>query len=375
MRILDRYLLRELLIPFGYCLGGFLIFWMAFDLFAMLNDFQKAGLSLLEVAEYYLVETPGILIIILPIALLLALLYALTNHARYHELTAIRSAGVSLWRLSLPYFAVGLALSLISFLISELWVPDSADAGRRLLEAHQTGPGVLRPGEVRPLDFRNEAGGRVWHIGVYNYLTGEMFNPKVIWPAEGSWFTLNASHALRTNGIWTFFDVQELKDSPEAGMPPIPVLQTNVLAVPEFSETLEQIKSEIKINEILALPGVRKTKHSDMSILDILDYLRLHPHPSVGTRNRLYTKLQGRLAAPWTCFVVILIALPFGVPAGRRNVFVGVASSIFIGFAYFVLQQVCLALGAGGYVAPWLAAWSPNLSFGLAGIWLTSRVR
>lgn len=45
MRILDRYLLRELLIPFGYCLGGFWIFWMAFDLFAEMSEFQRNGCS------------------------------------------------------------------------------------------------------------------------------------------------------------------------------------------------------------------------------------------------------------------------------------------------------------------------------------------
>jgi len=103
--------------------------------------------------------------------------------------------------------------------------------------------------------------------------------------------------------------------------------------------------------------------------------MRLHPAPAPEIGNWLRTKLQGRLATPWTCLVVVLIAVPFGVPVGRRNVFVGVASSLFIGFTYFVLQQVCLALGSGGYVTPWLAAWAPNLSFGLAGLWLTSRVR
>ena len=44
----------------------------------------------------------------LPIALLLALLYALTNHARHNEITAMRAAGVSLWRLCVPYFVIGL---------------------------------------------------------------------------------------------------------------------------------------------------------------------------------------------------------------------------------------------------------------------------
>ena len=181
MRLLDRYLLRELLVPFGFCLGGFLVLWMAFDLFAMLNDFQRAGLSLADVGRYYLVLAPEILIVILPIALLLSLLYALTNHARHHELTAIRAAGVGIWRLSAPYFAVGLGLSLLSMAANELWVPDSADAARKLLDGRQAEAGAPRKGEVRALDFRNEAARRMWHIGVYNSLTGEMRNPKVIW--------------------------------------------------------------------------------------------------------------------------------------------------------------------------------------------------
>jgi lipopolysaccharide export LptBFGC system permease protein LptF len=105
----------------------------------------------------------------------------------------------------------------------------------------------------------------------------------------------------------------------------------------------------------------------------ILDYLRLHPYPAQAAA--LYTKLAGRLATPWTCLVVVLIALPFGAASGRRNVYVGVASSIVICFAYFVLQQVCLAAGAGGKMPPWLAGWFPNLAFGLIGLWMTARVR
>ena len=109
MRLLDRYLLRELLIPLGYCLCGFLLFWISSDLFVKLGEFQKKGLVARDIAEYYLVVLPEFLVLVLPIALLLALLYALTNHARHQEITAIRAAGVSLWRLSLPYLGVGFA--------------------------------------------------------------------------------------------------------------------------------------------------------------------------------------------------------------------------------------------------------------------------
>ncbi len=73
--------------------------------------------------------------------------------------------------------------------------------------------------------------------------------------------------------------------------------------------------------------------------------------------------------------VVVLIALPFGAASGRRNIFVGVASSILICFAYFVLLEISLAMGAAGKVPPWLAGWLPNIFFSVAGIWLTARVR
>ena len=64
------------------------------------------------------------------------------------------------------------------------------------------------------------------------------------------------------------------------------------------------------------------------------------------------TQLQGRIAAPFTCLAVVLIALPFGARSGRHNVFVGVAGSIFICFAYFILQRVSFGLGVAGYLPP-----------------------
>ena len=105
MRLLDRYLLRELLLPLAFCLCGFLVFIISLDLFNQLSEFRSRRLGGMDVAEYYLVTAPEWLVTILPVALLLALLYALTNHARHNEITAIRAAGVGLWRLSAPYFA------------------------------------------------------------------------------------------------------------------------------------------------------------------------------------------------------------------------------------------------------------------------------
>src|SRR5258708_25424824 len=102
MRLLDRYLFRELLAPLAYCLGGFLIFWISFSLFNDLDKLQTAKLRLFDVIEYSIAMTPEFLVTALPVALLLALLYTLTHHARHNEITAMRPAGLRLCRVCPP---------------------------------------------------------------------------------------------------------------------------------------------------------------------------------------------------------------------------------------------------------------------------------
>ncbi len=375
MRLLDRYLLRELLVPLGYCLCGFLLFWISSDLFVKLGEFQRKGLLAGDIAEYYLVVLPEFLVLVLPIALLLALLYALTNHARHQEITAIRAAGVSMWRIALPYLGVGFLASLALFAINEFWVPNSAARSESILTRRQPhNPNAPGRNEYRELGFENTRAGRRWLIGAYNTRTGEM-SPVHLYPTNPShahFLVMQADRARYINGVWTFYNVVTYKAGPDTNSPPVPFFHTNVLAMPQFTETPAEINSEIKIRDSMTL---RAAKKADVPIIDIVNYLRLHPHPSQADKNWLYTKLEGRLAAPWTCVVVVLIALPFGAVGGRRNVYVGVASSIVICFIYFVLLQLGLALGTSGRLPAWLAAWFPNLSFGLAGVWLTTRIR
>lgn len=371
MRLLDRYLLRELLIPLGCCLAGFLILWVTSDLFVELKGLQERGLGPGAVALYYLVRAPEFLVLVLPVAWLLALLYTLTHLARHHELTAMRAAGISPWRLAAPYFGVGFLAGLVLFGLNEGFVPDSAETAERIL--HRGAPAASGTGTRwhERLAFENSRDQRTWLLD-FHPDTLEMRNIHVDWRRPGgSRRVLVAERGIRTNHIWVFFNVQEHVELPGQELP-VQRAFSAVLPVPEFTETPEEIKSEIKISR---RTGRSRVKRADVPLWDLWDYLRLHPVLPAADRQWIYTQLHGRLAAPWTCVVVVLIALPFGAGSGRRSVFVGVAGSIVIGFLYFVLQQLGLALGVGGYVPPWLGAWFPNLAFGTAGVWLTARMR
>ncbi len=369
MRLLDRYLLRELLLPLGYCVGGFWVFWMSFDLVSEMENFQRHQLQAWDIAEYYLVRTPELLVVILPMALLLALLYTLTSHARHHELVAMRAAGLSLWRLGTPYFAVGLLFSLLLFYLNECWVPDSTDRAEQILNQYQPKPSE---GTWHPLNFKNDRQNRMWTIAAYNPDTHVMLKPQVEWTlADGSRRHIIADRADRLPEGWQFSNVVFLEFSAEPDAIPVPVT-TNLLVMTEFAETPELIKSEIKVSR---LSNLRALKKPQLSLAEIRNYLRLHRQLSPDNYALLNTQLHGRLAEPWTCLVVVLVALPFGAASGRRNIFVGVANSIFIAFAYFILLRLGMALGTGGYLTPWLAAWLPNGLFGGLGLWLTQKIR
>ena len=369
MRLFDRYLLRELLTPLVYCLGGFLVFWISYDLFTDLDKFQDAKLHLFDVIEYTIAMTPGFLVTVLPVALLLALLYTLTNHARHNEITALRAAGVSLWRLCVSYFLVGLLGSVALFALNEVGVPRSTDWADRILNRY------VHKADKAPSQFHgftNARANRIWIFNEYHPGTVEMSGSIVVnWVlSDGSVRKLYADSAAYSNPGWTFYNVKEFEQANETA-PVVPFVQTNKLVMSDFDETPAEIENEIQMSEYESL----HSRKLNIPLSVLWEYLRRHPNlPSVESAG-WWTKFYGRLAEPWTCFVVVLIAIPFGVASGRRNLFVGVAGSVFICFTFFIVQQVGLALGTGGYLPAWLAAWLPNMAFAAAGLLLTMRVR
>lgn len=491
MRLLDRYLVRELMLPLGICLGGFLLFWVAFDLFSELNNLQQQHAGLADIARLYWLRLPQLLLTILPVGLLLALLYALTQHARHQELTAMRAAGVGIWRICFPYYLVGLLFSGALYLVNEVIAPDAREK-EDTLRASWSDPGITEPGRAwrNNISFFNHAELRSWSLGGFNLETGELRQARVAfflppnarqelvadgarWNApsgtNGVWVLTNAFElvfrssddplparrrrpmqvlnttelgadalaitnwpfhskseltngvlyaglrqdgagkgpswdveqyssatgelrglhgsaplesgarriilaeaGLYTNSAWHLYRSREYLYRSGSDVYPVETA-SDELVIPNLTETPEIIRSEIRVTGLLRQS--RLLKKPELAAYQIRDYQRLHPNLRPGDGAILETQLQAHLAAPWTCLVVTFIAVPFAAPSGRRNLFYGVAGSIALAFGYFVIQRLGFAIGQRGIATPWLAAWLPNLFFGLLGLGLTTRVR
>lgn len=380
MRLLDRYLLRELLAALVVCFCAFTLIWIAADLLTELHRFQESHLGPTDIVAYYAYTAPVDFIpVALPVALLLALLYAVTNHARYNEITAMRAAGISLARICVPYYIVGLMASAALFALDEFYAPKAADQAEQILNGHverQLPPAEQH--EVRDLNFNSSISGQVrrWHIPIYDTKTFEMVKPEVFFtPTNGGpevWLT--ASSAVWSNRVWNFCG--DIEEKIESNSQLVRISKpTNALAMPEFRERPREIQSEINMLQYRKISVSSRTRKTDIPLADIVNYLRLHPQPDRRLRSWLHTKLQGRFAGPFTCLVVVFVAVPFAAGSGRRNVFVGVAASILIFFVYFVLQQVGLTFGETGWIWPWFGAWFPNLFFTGLGLYMMARVR
>lgn len=358
----------------GVCMTAFLLLWVAIDLVNSMEGLREDKLRGSDIVLYYFYKLPEFLPIAIPVALLLALLYALTNHARHNEITAMRAAGVSLWQISLPYFSIAVFCGAALFLMNEMVAPAAGDRAEEIRESRvKPKAGADNRRFKKNFFFTNSREGRAWHIGIYDRETAEMRQVALDWQfRDGTVRSIFAERGVFTDGAWTFHNVRTIERSPGADAAIIKS-QTNMVTFPEISETPEIIRSELSISERFGREG--RTRRADIPLQAITDYLRLHPNPERALKAWLHTRFHGRFAAPVTCLVVVLLAIPFAAASGRRNVFVGVAASIVIFFAYYISQQLGFALGEAGRLPAWLGAWLPNILATATGLWLLARVR
>jgi lipopolysaccharide export LptBFGC system permease protein LptF len=104
-----------------------------------------------------------------------------------------------------------------------------------------------------------------------------------------------------------------------------------------------------------------------MGVPDLVSYLKAHEDSTDAKLNPFRTHLYHRFAFPFQCLVLALVAAPLGIAYSRRGSIGGIAGSIFIFFGMIFVNDVFLSLGKGGHLHPALAAWTPNLAFGLFG--------
>ena len=282
-----------------------------------------------------------------------------------------------MFRMSTPYLRFGVLLSAGLYWSNENWLPNGLREGEIIKSGQATDEeNQLGRGWIADVKFRNDEANRSWQIPAFNPATGEMRgigkNPIIIswkWDDDQPKREIMAVKGIWESGGWTFHNVRDYK--PTEGFPEVhPITLHQTLRLEEFDETPTQIEGELKISPLF---DKRAHKRWSVSLAEIDGYRRIHPNIAPEKKAILIAQYQARLAEPLTCLIVVLIAIPFAAPSGRRNAAVGVAAGIIVGLAFFMVQQFAMAVG--GQLSPHLAAWTPHALFGGLSAWKITKVR
>lgn len=133
MKLLSRYLLRQLVAPFLFALGALTSIMILNQVARRFGALVGKGLPWTVIAEVFGLSIPFIVAITLPMAVLMAVLYTFTHLAADNEVTAMRASGISVFQVVTPVFLVGTLVALLSFLFSDQVLPRSNAQLRNLL--------------------------------------------------------------------------------------------------------------------------------------------------------------------------------------------------------------------------------------------------
>ena len=357
MRLLDRYILREQLISLFMGLLFFTSVFIIVDIFEKLDTFIDNHVPWHTVATYYAISIPGIVVQVLPMAMLLACLLALGQIGRHNELTAMQAAGIGIGRIALPLWALAATVSVLVFVVNEVALP-ALNARKLQIYRVDIKKQSLEGASVRTNLAYLGREGRTFLIRTYNIPTREMREVVI---QEISQHTLtgriDAESARWENGRWVFrrgFVRRFDREGEHAA-------EFKELVIPGLMETPDDFA---KAEEDPAA----------LSYWELQNYIgRLRQS---GSRVQKYlVELYLKVAFPLTNLIVVVIGTALALRVRRGGLAVSFGLSVFISFIYYAFIRTGQALGHQGALPPVVAAWMGNVFFAALALELLRRAR
>ena len=359
MRILTRYVLREFLVPLGYCLTGFVSIYVLFDLFGSFSRMRAARISVADAALYFCGYLAPYFHYIVPAALMMATLYTMWSFCRHSEIVAMRASGVSFLAIVKPLLAVAAVAGAAVVWVNEVFVPAHAQWAAQMKTAQFD---QAEFSKVSNVVLRNAEACRTWNIGSMPGGMGrrlEDVRVAVDRPNGGTrLMNVTADRADFLDGEWWFSGthVQHYDANGQEVATPTP--QLDALPLRCFAEFTERPADFIMQN--------RPWRFN--SAADRFRYLRTHPGLSPGDRNDCLYDTWAQILSPLACVIITLFAIPAGIASGRQSVFRGILGALGLYFAFYGMSILALVAAKSGWLPPVPAAVAPHAVFLVAGV-------
>ena len=356
MSLIDRYVLKEWLIAFALTLGVIVGILILQNMYDSLPDLLDTDASFKQILLYYSLALPTYLPAILPIALLVSLLFALGTLHRNNEIIAMRASGVSLIHISRSLWVAGLLLSLLLVYLTSSVIPKAVEQSRTFFDnlefaADETQLGAREIGLLYNLGFDNRKDGRLWFMNRFSERAwlglGVNVHTRDTSGQELSRISAAEAYFDDTHGHWVFLDGRELLIDHETG---------DILRALPFEE-----KKYEDFDEDPSLMLALYKEPKELSINELSRIIDTVPPKENPATHAYLVRFYSLFAAPFSCLVVVGIAVPFALTGVRTNPMVGVSKAMGFFAIFFVLISITSIFGERQIIPAMLAAWIPNL--------------
>lgn len=354
MKIIQRYVLTECILPFFLALGVLTCIFLLGNLINLANLVINKGISLQTVGKVFLLYVPVLLGYTLPIACLISVILSFSRMSADNEILAIRSSGIYLKQILYPLVFVGFILSLGSVILNEKVIPYAHYKQRQLLKTlGSQNPTAFLEAGVFVHAFQNQI------IFIHRIEGNKMFNITIYQPQpdgkptrtiiakRGEFTPIPGTHKLKLKLIEGTSDEPNLKN-------PNSFYKLNFGT---YFMDLDLSQGEKK----------EEKKPKSMTLKELqTEIARLQP--LLVDTTRLETEYHRKISWSFSALVFILLGFPMAVITHKRQKAANVMLAMVSGSFYYLMSLGFEALSIQSLAPPGIAMWMPNIIAGsLAG--------
>jgi LPS export ABC transporter permease LptF/LPS export ABC transporter permease LptG len=358
MRLIDRYLIREMLPPFAIALLVFTFILIVPFIIELAEDLIAKGVAWPTLLRLTATLVPQALGVTIPMAFLVAILVAFGRLSSDRETVVLMACGVSPYRMLRPVLILAvLCWAATSWVMIEA-IPNENQNYREI---------TLRivadraEGEVRPREFFDDFPNTVLYVREV--------------PPAGGWQDVFAA------------------DTKSAGQPIVYLAKRGRMIVDRERKTIEMVLEDgtrhtapiaqpatyevvrfkqmvISLNPETVFPRTGPARGDrELSIAELKTKIVQFRSEGLSPHNQIM-EIHKKFSIPIACLVFAVLGVGLGISHRRDGKFASFVLGIGVIFTYYVVLYTAQAMTKGGLVAPWLAMWLPNILLGAAGVCL-----
>jgi len=357
MKVLNKYITKEFIKLQILCQIIFISLFLVIDIVQTLDNFWEKGVTAPGVIlSYFLYKIPYIMSLMIPFATLISVIVLFCLMKKNREITAIKACGIDVLNLSQTVIAISLFISLFTFVFKESVVPYTISKSNQIynINVEKQDPTRLHKGQevwykstdaiywIRHFDrVKNVMEGPVFHFFDKNFqLIKRIEAKKAIWQ-DGKW--------KMEDGI-----IQEIRADGDYKSAKFDNL------IPDIPETPDKFRE-------------RLIEPEEINYSQLKEYSETVKNEGYNNTEYL-VELSAKIAFPFISLVLTLLGIPIALELKTGGIPLAVAAGMGLSFLYYVVFSISSSLGHSGVFPPFLAAWTANILFIFAGIYLMMTV-